>query len=258
MRRSLIFILALSAIAAMVVASVAVAAKPTVVTAGNLVLKLNGGVTPKKLPRKRMAPIKLNVQGNISTRDGSHPPAAQTITVDFDKNGTINAKGLPVCKAGRLQARTTAAAKKACPKAIVGGGSTAVQVQFAESNPFTAKGPLVLFNGGVRGGKTKMFIHAYVNVPAPTAIVTTVTITKRRSGRYGTRAVAKIPVIAGGAGSVTDFRLNVKRNFKRGGKKQSYLVARCANGRFFADATAVFKGGPRISGTVVRPCTPKG
>jgi hypothetical protein len=252
------FILALCAIVAMAAASIAVAAKPTVVRAGNLVLKLNGGVTPKKLPKRKMAPITLNVQGNIGTVDGKHPPAASTITVDFDKNGTINAKGLPVCKSGQLQARTTAAAKKACPKAIVGSGSTAVEVEFAESAPFTAKGPLVLFNGGVKGGKTKMFIHAYVNVPAPTAIVTNVTVTKKRSGKYGTRAVAKIPVIAGGSGSVLDFKLKVQRKFKRGGKKQSYLSARCATGKFFAKAKAQFRGGPTVQGTVVRPCTPKG
>jgi hypothetical protein len=258
MRRPLTLILALCAITAMVAASIATAAKPTVVRAGNVVIKFNGGVTPKKLPRRKMAPITLNASGKISTVDGKHPPAAQQIRIDFDKNGSTNAKGLPVCKPGKLEARTTAAAKKACPKAIVGSGSTAVEVEFAESAPFTAKGPLVLFNGGVKGGKTMMFIHAYVSVPAPTAIVTPVKITKIRKGRYGTRADARIPVIAGGSGSVTSFNLKVRRNFRRGGKKQSYLTARCANGRFFADATAVFKGGPRLRGTVVRPCTPRG
>lgn len=257
MRRSLTMTLALCAIVAMAAASLAVAAKPTVVRAGNLVLKINGGVTPKKLPRNKMAPITLSVQGNISTTDGKHPPAAQTITVDFDKNGDINAKGLAACKSGQLQARTTAAAKKACPKAIVGSGSTAVEVEFAEQAPFTAKGPLVLFNGGVKGGKTIMFIHAYVNVPAPTAIVTQVTITKT-GGKYGTRAVAKIPVIAGGSGSVLDFKLKVSKKFNSGGKKQSYLTARCKTGKFFAKAKAQFKGGPTVQGTVVRPCTPKG
>jgi hypothetical protein len=257
MRRTPILILALCAVVAMVAASIAVAAKPTVVRAGNLVLKINGGVTPKKLPRNKMAPITLNVQGNISTVDGKHPPAAQKITVDFDKNGDINAKGLPVCKQGQLEARTTSAAKKACPKAIVGSGKTAVEVEFAESAPFTAKGPLVLFNGGVKGGKTTMYIHAYVNVPAPTALVTPVRITKT-GGKYGTRADARIPVIAGGSGSVTDFKLKVTRKFNRGGKKQSYLTARCKTGKFFAKAKAVFKGGPTVQGTVTRPCTPKG
>jgi hypothetical protein len=163
-----------------------------------------------------------------------------------------------VCRSGKLQARPTRAAKRACPKAIVGSGGTKVQVQFPESAPFTASGPLVLFNGGVKGGTTTMFIHAYVSVPAPTAIVTPVKITKIRKGRYGTRAVARIPVIAGGSGSVTQFNLKVQRKFRRGGRPQSYLKARCNGSRFFANATVAFKGGPRVRGTVIRPCSVRG
>jgi|GEM_PF-5392697 len=37
-----------------------------------------------------------------------------------------------------------------------------------EQPSFNASGPLVLFNGGVRGGVTTMYIHAYVSVPTPT------------------------------------------------------------------------------------------
>ncbi|HSK49046.1 MAG TPA: hypothetical protein VK889_00980, partial [Solirubrobacterales bacterium] len=124
--------------------------------------------------------------------------------------------------------------------------------------PFFATGPLVLFNGGVRGGTTTMYIHAYVNVPAPTALITTVKIKKVRKGRYGTRAIARIPVIAGGSGSVTRFAMKIQRTFQFRGKRQSYLLAKCANGRFFAEGDIAFRGGPRISGTVVRPCRSKG
>jgi hypothetical protein len=195
------------------------------------------------------------VSAGIGTVDGSHPPAARTATIDFDRNGTINSRGLPSCRAGKLQARTTAAARAACRNAIVGSGTTKVEVEFAEQAPFTASGPLVLFNGGVRGGKTTMFIHAYVSVPAPTAIVTTVVVKRRRDGRFGTRAVARIPSIAGGSGSVTSFSLKIRRSFSHRGKRRSYLTARCATGRFFARADVAFRGGPRVRGTVVRPCT---
>jgi hypothetical protein len=109
MRRYLL-ILALGAATAASVAAVAIAAKPTVVRAGNLVIKLNGGVSPKRLPKHRLAPITLSVAGSIATTDGSQPPAARTVTIDFDKHGTISAKGLATCKAGKLEARTTAAA----------------------------------------------------------------------------------------------------------------------------------------------------
>lgn len=254
MRRTLIFALATMAAVALVAAGIAVAAKPTVVRAGSIVLKINGGVSPKKLPKRRLAPIALRASGSISTVDGSHPPAAKVVTIDFDRHGTINARGLAACKLGRLVARDTGSAKAACRKAIVGKGRTTVRVEFPEQAAFLASGPLVLFNGGVRGRVTTMYIHAYVAVPAPTALVTVVKIRKIRKGRFGTRAVARIPVIAGGSGSLTRFELVVKRRFRRNGRPQSYLLARCANGRFFAHATTVFRDGTRASGTIVRRC----
>lgn len=237
---------------------IAGAAKPTVVRAGNLVVKLNGGVAPKALPKQRMAPIALRISGDIGTTDGSHPPPARTIVADFDKHGTIDARGLATCGGGQLQSRNTGAAKAACRKAIVGAGRTTVRVQFPEQAAFYSSGPLVLFNGGVRRGVTTMYIHAYVNVPVPTAIVTAVKIKRVGKGRFGTRAIARIPRIAGGSGSVTRFAMKIQRNFKFKGKQRSYLVARCANGRFFARGDVAFSGGPRLAGTVVRTCRSRG
>lgn len=197
-----ILVLAIAA----VTAAHAAAEKATVVRAGNLVLRMNGGVTPKKLPKGKLAPITLNASGSLATADGSHPPATKTVTIDFDKHGTINARGLAVCRPGKLQARSTKAAIKACRPAIVGRGRTSVEVKFPEQDPFSSSGPLTLFNGGVHGGVTTVYIHAYVDVPAPTAIVTVVRIKKIHKGPYGTRAVAQIPRIANGAGSLTSFR----------------------------------------------------
>lgn len=255
MRRRSLQILPVAVIAlAVVAAGQAFAEKATVVQSGNLIMRINGGVSPEKLPKRKMAPITLRASANIATVDGSHPPAAKTVTIDFDKNGTINAEGLAVCRSGKLQSRHTAEAKKACPKAIVGKGSTTVQVSFPEQKPFSAQGPLVVFNGGVRKGVTTMFIHAYVNVPTPTAIVTVVKVKKIRKGPYGTRAIARIPKIAGGSGSLVRFNLAIRRTFQHKGKRQSYLVARCANGRLRAHAVTKMSDGTRIGGSILRRC----
>jgi hypothetical protein len=258
MRRNLVQTLIALTVLASLACATAMAEPATVVRAGNLVLRLNGDVSPQKLPKRKLAPITLRVSGAIATTDGSQPPAAKTVTIDFDKQGTINARGLPVCRASALQSRDTKAARKACPTAIVGAGRTTVRVAFPEQPAFEARGPLVLFNGGVRRGVTTMYIHAYVNVPTPTALVTVVKIKKIGKGRFGTRAVARLPRIAGGSGSLTNFNLTIHRTFKYRGKNQSYLLARCASGRFFADATATFAEGSRIAGTIVRSCTARG
>lgn len=234
----------------------ALAAKPTVVRAGNLVLRINGGVGPKALPRRGSAPITLRASGAIATSDGSPPPATKLVKLEFDKQGGIQAKGLDTCRSGQLEARTTRTAKQVCRGALVGTGHAKVSVTFPESQPFYSSGPLLLFNGGVKHGVTTMYIHAYVHVPVATALVTVVRIRKIHDGPYGTLAVAKIPKIASGSGALNRFNFAIHREFKRGRRRQSYLSARCGNGRLRAHATLIATGG-RISGSITRPCKPR-
>lgn len=258
MRKRLTWTLAIGAALAVAFAGIATAEKPTIVQVGNLKLTLNGGFTPKKLPKNKMAGIKLNVSGKIQTVDGTHPPALREVIVETDKNGAINAKGLPVCTAAKLNSQDTAHAIKACPDAIVGEGKTDVEIAFPEQAPIVAHSKLVAFNGGVKGGKTTIFIHAFLTVPVPAAVVTTVTVSKIHNGRFGTKSVGKIPVIAGGSGSPTFFELNFNRNFTYKGKKQSYLLAKCPDGHLNAKATSIFSDGSKLTGSFVRSCTPKG
>jgi hypothetical protein len=238
-------------------AGAALAASPTVVHRGNLVLAIDGSVVPKKLPRAKLAPIKLRASGKIATADGSQPPAARYVTVDFDKHGTINPEGLASCPVGQLVAQDPQHALRACKSALVGTGRAQVRVEFPESEPFYASGPLHLFNGGVHHGVTTMYIHAYVAVPVLTALVTRVKIHKIHKGAFGTRAVARIPVIAGGSGSLSSFHFLIHRTFKRSGRRQSYLLARCANGHFRAHAVIVTSEG-RIAGSILRACRSRG
>jgi hypothetical protein len=255
MRKLLIPAAAVGAAIAMLVAAAAFA-KPHVIRAGDLFLKDDGGITPSKLPRHEQAPISAHIDAEIGTTDGSHPPAAETLNIDFDKTIQLNAKGLPVCREGLLLARPTAAAKRACPDAIVGSGDGEVEVAFPESRPFTAKGPIVLFNGGVHGGRTLLFAHAYVAVPAPTAVVVSVVITQIHRGHYGLHTVTHVPVIAGGAGSPTHFRIAIDRTFAYRGGKQSYLTASCPTGRYYTEGEILFSGGAVLKGVHILPCTP--
>jgi hypothetical protein len=257
MRKHLVRATAIGAGFALIVAASAFA-KPQVVRVGNLIFRDNGAISPTKLPKHKQAPISAKLNGQIRTIDGSHPPAIESVIADFDKSIQVNAKGLPVCKEGQLQARSTAAAKKACPDAIVGSGEGEVEVAFPEQTPFTANGSIVLFNGGVHGGTTLLFIHTYVSVPAPTAVVATVKITHIHRGHYGLHAVAQIPAIAGGAGSVTKYKITIGRAFTYKGKKESYLTASCPTGNYFAEGKVQFSDGTTLKVTHVLPCTPMG
>ncbi len=245
-------------VALTLIAAVSAFAKPEVVRVGNLFLRDNGGISPTKLPKHRQAPISANLNGQIGTVDGSPPPAVRSVIADFDRTIRVNAKGLPICRESQLTARSTAAAKKACQNSIVGSGEGEVEVAFPEQKPFTAKGPIALFNGGVHGGTTLLLIHTYVAVPAPTAVIATVKLTRIHPGHYGIHAVAQIPRIAGGAGSVTRFKLTINREFTYRGKKESYLTASCPTGHYYAEGKILFADGTSLKITHVLPCTPKG
>lgn len=248
MRKYLLLTMAIAALIAVSVAGIASAGnKPVTVEAGNLRFTFNGGFSPSKLPKKKLANIMLQASGKIETKDGSHPPALKEVILESDKNGTINTKGVPVCKSGQLQSRDTKGAEKACGKAIIGTGQTSVEIAFPEQPPIPVNSKLLVFNGGTSGGKTTLFIHAYITVPTPAAIVTTVKIKKIHKGRYGLLSVASVPKIAGGSGSVKSFSLTVG--------KQHTLFAKCPDGKLQAHATSVFADGTRASATIVRTCT---
>jgi len=256
MKRYLIYIMVVVSAVALVFAATALA-KRQVVHVGNLYLADDGGISPSVLPRNESVPVIAHLKGEIGTLDGSHPPAVRTVNLDIDKTIGVDAKGLPVCKQSKIVARETAIAKQVCGKALIGSGEGEVEVAFPEQRPFSAQGPVVLFNGGVRGGTTTVLVHAYVDVPAPTAIVTVAKITRIDHGPYGLHILARIPRIAGGYGSVTRFQLTVGRKFLYKGEQRSYLTASCPTGSYKTKGQVLFSDGTTLGETHAFPCSPK-
>lgn len=226
--------------------------------AGNICVADDGGITPTKLPKHGKAPVTARLNAEISTRDGSHPPAFESMDLKIEKNVSIDPVGLPTCRIGQLQATSSATAKRACGEAIVGSGEAEVEVAFPEQTPFRSTGPLILFNGGLAGATTTLLLHAYVNVPAPTAIVVKAKVTRIHEGRFGLRIQATVPKIAGGAGSVTSFALKVGRRFTYKGRKKSFLTAGCPNGVWMAKGVARFVDDTTLHISHPFPCTPEG
>jgi hypothetical protein len=229
---------------------VATAAKPTRIRVGDLEGIFNGDFKPKALSRTKLTPITFNISGDIKDVTGGHPPALREFILESDKNAAIDVKGLPTCAASKLQSTDTAHAEAACRPAIIGSGHATAGIAFPEQSEVPARSKIIAFNGGFRGGVTTLYIHAYLTVPVPAAIVSTVKIKKIHRGRYGLLAVTTIPKIAGGSGSVTHFDLAIN--------KPGVLSAKCTDGKLQVYGKAVFTGGPTLAATVSRPCTSKG
>jgi len=232
---------------------------------GNLIVTFGGEASPKKLPRHEYAPVVTTFFGKIKTADGTHPSALREVILDIDKDARVNVKGLPVCKPSQLEAQDTKAALKVCGDTLVGSGIAHAEIAFPEQPPVPVSSPLEIFNGGEKGGKVKLLIHSFLTVPVPAAIVTDVTIARKGGGLH---SVARVPRIAGGSGSVVDFRFKVGKTYTYKGNKVGYGEARCPDGVFkvhvpkllFKNETheAGVAATTNVSGSAAVPCTPKG
>lgn len=261
MRKVLLLMLSTMALLAVAVAGVTVAAgqgKGVKAIVGDLEFEGDGVFSPAVLPKNELAPISLNISGSIRKIGGGHPPAIKEALVETDRNGSVDVTGYPVCRSGQLQSQNTANAKAICGPALIGQGKTEVGIFFDDQGKeIPVKSDLLMFNGGVKGGVTTLFVHAYITVPVPAAIVTTVKIKKINKGRYGLLSIASIPKIAGGSGSVKSFNLKIDKKFTYKGKKHSVLNLKCPDGRVQARVEAVFDDGTRAKIEVVKPCTGK-
>jgi hypothetical protein len=249
--------LLLALIAALLI-SIAATAPGQVVRAGTLIVTVEGGFTPKRLPSREPAPITLKAKSTLETADGGRLPIAKTLTLDFDKHTDIDTTGLPKCSVGKLHNTLTAQAERICASSLVGTGRAGAEIYFPEQPPFFASGEMLIFNGPPKGGQPRLIFHVYAMVPAPTTFVTTADMSRLKGGIYGTRVVIKIPTIVAGQGSLSFAELQIRKSWTHRGKKRDLLLATCPTGRFFVRGDLSFTDGTKMAGKVLRTCTPAG
>jgi hypothetical protein len=229
-----------------------------VVQVGDIVITANGGFAPKALPKKQNAPITIHGSGSIRTASGELPPILKTLTFEFDRHGAVQTTGLEACSAAKLQSRTVAAARQACPDAIVGEGTGHAVVKFPEQRGIPISSPITFFNGPRVGGNDTVLAHAYVTIPVPVALVVPIVIEKIHKGVYGYRTEAEIPKIAGGAGIPISASIQIGKKWTYEGRRYSYINARCETGHFNARGSFHFEDGTSLHAEFLRPCSVRG
>jgi hypothetical protein len=230
-------------------------ARAEVVQSGDLRVAFGADFAPKKLPREKPAPITVEVEGKISTVDGSQPPPLRTLRLELNSAGKIDPSGIPVCQAAALQSTSTAAAHERCGRAQVGSGSFEAQLVLG-GKPFQVDGRALVFNT-VLGGRPGMLIHIYIAAPVRLALVVPLKISHGK-GEFGTILTARVPQLASGFGSITELQLKIGRTL---GSGRSYLSAACAapegfpGASFtFAKARFGFSGSRDLRASLVRSC----
>lgn len=234
-------------------------ARAALVQVNDLILRADGGFTPRELPRRAFAPIDFEGWADVRAVRGGVPPALRQAVLDFDRDGRLAAGGLAVCLASRIEAATPRQARGLCPKAIVGRGRVEALIALPGQAPVRARSALTLFNAPRQGGMPTVVFHARTAVPAVQTFAIVVPI-ERRGGRYSYRTVTDIPPIAAGHGALTHVKLRIGRRFRFRGVKRSYVSARCSDGILETHGRFTFDDaeGTIIDGAVEKPCRVRG
>lgn len=227
---------------------------------GGVRVALAGDFSPRALPRDRLAPVTVRIGGSIGTADGSPPPRLRRVSFAINRHGRISTRGLPTCPAGALQSTTTRVALARCRAALVGKGSFGAYLDVDDPPPVPVRGRLLAFNGRSGHGPA-LLVHLFVSSPTPVTLVLPFRIARAEGGEFGAALTARIPLLAGDIGYVTDINLNIGRRFNYAGRPRSLLSASCAappgfpGALFdFARGTFRFANGQTLSATLGRSC----
>lgn len=232
---------------------VAVRADGALVRTGRIVVEADGGYAPTLLPRKKYAPIRFKGYADIRTTDGGPPPALRSVTLDFDGAGRLDTGGLAVCPPARIESLEPRGARRACARALVGTGTVSAVLVAPGSAGVTLRSPLSIFNGPRLGGRPTVVGHAFTAVPSRQGYAVTVPIERRR-GLFGYRARIEVPAFAGGQAVLTHVDARIGRTYRAGGRRRSFVSARCATGVFETRGRFAFEEGTVIEGSVYRGC----
>jgi hypothetical protein len=234
-----------------------VAADAASVRVGTLVLRADGGFEPQLLPKHTFAPIHFQGHGDISTTDGSVPPAVQHVKLEFDRDGHLTTNGLSVCPPARIEAATPQQARRLCSGAIVGTGRLGAVVPLPILGRIALSSLLTLFNGPRVNGDPTVIAHAQAPFPISETYVVVIPI-ERRHGAYGYRVSFDIPPIAGGLGALVHIDSKIGRRYRAGGSEHSYVSARCSDGILQTRGSFSFADETVVEGSVFRVCRATG
>jgi hypothetical protein len=230
------------------------AAQRIVIPAGPDV-SLLGHTSPAKLPAKIRTPLRLTLEGSVSGPEGS-APGIESLSFEFDRNGTLFTKGLPRCSISSFEGEVERT-KPPCTGTLIGRGEIEFEVSFREEAPLRGKAPLEIFNGVPRDGHPTLVYRAYPHLPAATTLLASSTI-EPGHGKFGTRTTIDVPELVGGRGRLTGFHLELGRSWRYGDRRVSLLGARCPKDRFLAaDAELGLSENASEVGELTELCGPR-
>jgi RND superfamily putative drug exporter len=225
---------------------------------GNLILSLDGGLSPLALPRDRPAPVSLRLAGGLQTTDGTPVPRVTRVELGLPGQGLLDVHGLAVCQPRLLRNATPAGAIRTCGDALVGHGEIEAEIRLPNQRPFDIDAKLEAFNSRIDGRKA-VILHAFS--PNPPSVIVLPFVLRLHPGRFRTRLIADLPPSLGPWPHFTHFEVHLFRRYRYRGRTRSYISASCPipksnTAGFFSLAQASFllDDGRQIGTGIARSC----
>ena len=201
-------------------------AHAAVVQEAGLRITVLSQVKPFKLPRTATAPIAVFVSGHVASVDGGTPPQLQQMTIDVNRHGVLQSKGLPTCPLARIKTASSTRALSLCGDALVGSGRFWASVVFPDQRPYPTRGKLLIFNGR-QDGAPVLYAHIFTTIPFASSFVIPFAMQQVDAGPYGTELTASLPQALGSWGFVDRIKLTLRRRYVADGEHLSYFNAGC-------------------------------
>lgn len=216
-------------------------------SSGEVELGMSGEIIPSKLPRSRPAPVSLRI-GFISEEPSTHTaPELTRIALEIFRNVTFQTAGLPSCPLAKLYS-TTATARQACARSLVGRGRVISEVKLPGRAPATIDGSLLAFYNSAEGHRG-ILARVTSGGSLPLTYVIPFRFRKGRSlfgtslyvdrshmtGIQGICAIGHPNCFStygfeGIYGHISSFELTLKRRFTRADRRESFVNADCPAG----------------------------
>lgn len=184
---------------------------------------IDGKVSPKKLPKKKFKKSTIQIMTAAADADdpSAIPPRAIRAKVDLPSNARFKTESAPECTSS-LEGTDRATALSLCGKSKVSkdGGSTAtVALPLGPGGARTdLPADVMAFNGPKKGKKPTLILWTRIEAVSATTILNGV-LKNAKGKAYGKQLDVSIPLIAGGAGALSEFQVKVN--------KGKYVQARC-------------------------------
>lgn len=230
-------------------------------------LEIGSRWTPAKQDKRKHGPAKVFVEtneahagaflGQAGCTTGAeltcfgYPPSVQSL-ITFPKDVAIDPGNLPACSLGSLAGKSTAAARAACPRSIVGEGTSVGR----SLDGRTLNGVITAFKGAPSGGNPSLYLHLDITGVATKPILNGVV--------RGNTLTLQIPPVQGLVSEHFDTTLNrvvtKKKTNKRTGKvEKTFLVSiRCPKSRRWTTTeTITYQSGKTLTASASQECKQK-